>query len=165
VVILPDGGRGYLSKVYDDGWMLRHGFLPETGAGTTLREVVAEVARRRPPLLHVHPDETVTQAALVIAEYGTAVVPVLAAEEPRVPAQIVGSVSAPWLADLLGQGHRKIGNGEPVLPILGADQLVTTALSESASRGAVTVVDQGRPVAVLTTADLLSCGGERASDA
>ena len=31
-VVLPDGGRSYLSKVFNDAWMTQHGFLERAGA-------------------------------------------------------------------------------------------------------------------------------------
>ena len=39
VVIFPDTGRNYLSKVYDDGWMASHGFLPTGGRGLLVADV------------------------------------------------------------------------------------------------------------------------------
>ena len=69
VVIVPDSGRGYLSKLYDDGWMADHGFLRSRGsAADTVSELLAHKDRNAmsplPPLVHVHPDETTRQAIL-----------------------------------------------------------------------------------------------------
>src|SRR2546423_4325426 len=61
VVLLPDGGRGYLGKVFNDKWMASYGFLPPTEGAT-----VGDVLRRKdgtiPDLVHVHPNETVADA-------------------------------------------------------------------------------------------------------
>ena len=69
VVIIPDSGRGYLSKLYDDSWMADHGFLRSGGsAADTVSELLAHKHRNGtpslPPLVHVHPDETVREAII-----------------------------------------------------------------------------------------------------
>ena len=55
VVLLPDSGRGYLSKIYNDEWMSDHGFI--RAGGETVAEVMGRKTRDLPPLVHVHPDE------------------------------------------------------------------------------------------------------------
>ena len=86
VVILPDSGRGYLSKVYDDAWMSDHGFLRAGGiGGDTIGELLATKGRgpeALPPLVHVHPDEPVRAAISVLREYGVSQMPVVKAEPP-----------------------------------------------------------------------------------
>jgi cystathionine beta-synthase len=49
VVLLPDGGRGYLSKVYNDDWMRDHGFLPRRGAATVVDVLGGTTPRRWSP--------------------------------------------------------------------------------------------------------------------
>ena len=61
VVILPDGGRGYLSKVFDDDWMRAFGFLGEP-TGVTVRDVLASRSPSLPGLIHVHPNEAIRDA-------------------------------------------------------------------------------------------------------
>src|ERR1700722_8086698 len=63
VVLLPDSGRGYLSKVYDDGWMADHGFL--RAGGDTIEAVLARKSAEVPPLVHIHPNETVRSAIAI----------------------------------------------------------------------------------------------------
>ena len=60
VVLLADSGRGYLTKVYDDAWMAGHGFL--RAGGDTVDAVLSRKSSALPPLVHVHPDETVRAA-------------------------------------------------------------------------------------------------------
>lgn len=156
IVVLPDGGRGYLSKFYDDDWMLRYGFVDATDAVEQGRVRDAVAALRRPALLHVHPDESVSTAALIMAEHQVGVLAVLASEAPRVPGQITGSVSAGFLASRLTRGFEHIDQGESALPLVGDGELVATALDRAGARGAVIVVREGQPIALLTTADLLA---------
>src|SRR5438094_848971 len=60
VVLLPDGGRGYLSKIFNDDWMADYGFLG-SGADVTVGDVLARKSGRLPELAHVHPNETVRE--------------------------------------------------------------------------------------------------------
>ena len=77
VVLLPDSGRGYLTKVFDDEWLGRYGFLPAAG-GQTVGEVLRGKDGRLPDLVHTHPQETIAQAVQILHEYGVSQMPVVA---------------------------------------------------------------------------------------
>src|ERR687886_852996 len=62
VVLLPDGGRGYLSKIFNDEWMADYGFLSAGPEQTTVGEVLSRKGARLPEFVHVHPSETVREA-------------------------------------------------------------------------------------------------------
>src|SRR5690349_24639233 len=62
VVLLPDGGRGYLSKIFNDTWMARYGFLTTGGDEATVAAALGAKSGEMPPLVHVHPTETVRDA-------------------------------------------------------------------------------------------------------
>lgn len=156
VVLLPDGGRGYLSKVYDDAWMRIHGFIDEDGDGRKLRDVVARIDGRRPLLPHVHPDETVRVVAGVMVEYSVDELPVLVVEGPSVPSQVVGAVDRETVSKALGHPHELIGRGGPALPFAGIGEDVETVISRMQERRGVVVNDRGRPVALLTFSDMLA---------
>src|SRR6185312_4056234 len=55
VVLLPDGGRGYLSKIFNDRWMARYGFLHAADGEPTVAMMLAKKDGSMPPLVHVHP--------------------------------------------------------------------------------------------------------------
>ena len=97
VVLLPDSGRGYLSKLYDDHWMLDHGFLQ--GRGRTVEAILAAKGEDIPPLVHVHPEETVRAAISILKEFGVSQMPVVKAEPPLALAEVVGAVSDRLLLD------------------------------------------------------------------
>jgi len=163
VVVLPDGGRGYLSKVYSDDWMRIHGF-PLEGHGTDgtpagdaspgLGEVLARVAGTRPALVHLHPADTVRDARGVLEEFGLAVAPVLSVENPTVPAQVVGAILRSGLAGRGGTGEEPVGVGERPLPVAGIHEKAGDVRRRLDERGAVVVLAGGRPVGVLTDTDL-----------
>jgi cystathionine beta-synthase len=161
VVVLPDSGRGYLSKVYDDGWMADHGFLRAGGIGAnTVGELLAAKATAMPPLVHVHPEEAVRSAIAVLREYGVSQVPVVKAEPPLSLAEVVGTVTErDVLGRLVGQSTSLDAPVEtvmgPPLPMVGAGEPVDVAASRLAEAGAVLVVDSGHPIGIITRSDLL----------
>ncbi|MDQ1651194.1 MAG: cystathionine beta-synthase, partial [Cryptosporangiaceae bacterium] len=69
VVLLPDSGRGYLSKIFNDDWMADFGFLHTSGE-TLVGDVLKRKSGSMPPLVHLHPNETVREAIDVLREYG-----------------------------------------------------------------------------------------------
>jgi cystathionine beta-synthase len=162
VVILPDSGRGYLSKVYDDGWMADHGFLrAASSVGDTIGELLATKARGDlPPLVHVHPNETVRVAIAILHEYGVSQMPVVKAEPPLSLAEVVGTVTD---RDLLG---RLVTNAAlldapveslmgPPLPMVGAGEPVSEASAHLSDSPALLVLDNGHPAGIVTRSDLL----------
>jgi len=163
VVLVPDSGKGYLTKLYDDAWMADHGFVRAHGATAEAVLAAKEAARdgRIPPLVHVHPDETVRTAIGILDEYGVSQVPVVKAEPPLALAEVVGSVTDRLLLE------RTLGHPEAFDEPVGAvmdPPLVTVGLGETAeyvaerlqASPAVLVLDGGRPVGILTRSDLLS---------
>ena len=90
VVLIPDSGRGYLSKLYNDGWMADFGFL--RSGGQSVGEVIANKGGDLPPLIHVHPDDSVRDVIAILREFGVSQVPVLKVEPPVVAAEVLGAV-------------------------------------------------------------------------
>src|SRR4051812_26892375 len=110
VVLLPDSGRGYLSKIFNDEWMADYGFI-SAGGGTTVGEVLARKAGSpTPEFVHMHPNETVREAIDVIREYGVSQMPVVRAEPPVMAAEIVGAVGEKDLLDKLFSGHAALSD-------------------------------------------------------
>src|SRR5690606_34135268 len=91
VVLLPDGGRGYLGKVFNDGWIHSHGFGDmEEGDDQRVADVVVGSAEDLP---HVRTDSTVRDAVRLLTKSPHTAIPVLAAAPPVVLGEVVGSVS------------------------------------------------------------------------
>lgn len=161
VVLLPDGGRGYLSKVFDEGWLRRYGFLGGDG-GLTVRDVLrAKEAGALPALVHTHPNETVAEAVSILREYGVSQMPVVRAEPPVMAAEVSGAVSERDLLEALFSGRARLSDRvedhqSPPLPQIGAGEPVSAAVASLAHADAVLVLDDGRPVGVLTRHDVLA---------
>src|SRR5699024_4818826 len=86
VVLLPDGGRGYLSKIFSDKWMASYGFLRTPLDGKERESSVGDVLRGKsgdlPDLVHTHPTETVRDAIEILREFSVSQMPVVGAEPP-----------------------------------------------------------------------------------
>ncbi len=160
VVLLPDSGRGYLTKVFNDEWLNQYGFLPAAG-GQTVGEVLRGKSGTLPDLVHTHPNETIAEAVHILQEYGVSQMPVVRAEPPIMAAEVAGSVSERVLLDALYAGKAKMADpvgdhmSEP-LPTVGSNEPVSEAVAELENADAVIVHEDGRPVGVLTRQDLLA---------
>ncbi|MEV4757456.1 cystathionine beta-synthase [Micromonospora sp. NPDC049559] len=167
VVLLPDGGRGYLSKIFNDDWMARYGFLrtPDT-TEATVAEALASKPGGIPELIHVHPTETVRDAIDYMREYGVSQLPVLKAEPPVVTGEVAGSVAERDLLDALFTGQAQLHDtierhmGDP-LPMIGGGQPVSEAVGLLEKADAALVLVEGKPKGVLTRQDLLAHLGAR----
>jgi cystathionine beta-synthase len=165
VVLLPDSGRGYLSKVFNDDWMADYGFL-----ATAEESTVGDVLRRKdggiPTLVHTHPSETVREAIDILREYAVSQLPVVKAEPPVMAAEVVGSVVERDLLDALFSGRARLADPverhlSPALPMIGAGEPVAAATSALQDADAALVLDDGKPVGVLTRQDLLGFLADR----
>lgn len=162
VVLLPDSGRGYLTKIFNDAWLAQYGF--PTG-GETPNQTVGEVLRgksgRLPDLVHTHPSETVAEAIHILQEYGVSQMPVVRAEPPIVAAEVAGSVSERSLMEALFTGSARLTDSveqhmSPTLPTIGSTEDASSAAKLLESADAVLVHEDGKPVGVLTRQDLLA---------
>jgi len=162
VVLLPDSGRGYLTKVFNDEWLAQYGFA--TGTDTSER-TVGEVLRgkdgRLPDLVHTHPNETIAEAVAILQEYGVSQMPVVRAEPPIVAAEVAGSVSERTLLDALFTGKATLTDRvedhmSPPLPTIGSSESARDAVAILEDADAVLVHEDGKPVGVLTRQDLLA---------
>jgi cystathionine beta-synthase len=161
VVLLPDSGKGYLSKIFNDDWMADYGFLSADGERT-----VGDVMSRKgsgsvPEFVHTHPTETVREAIDILREYGVSQMPVVRAEPPVMTAEIVGAVHDRDLLDALFNGRAELADPlsqhmGPPLPMVGAGEPVSAAMAALEKADAAVVVDDGRPTGVVTRQDVLA---------
>jgi cystathionine beta-synthase len=160
VVLLPDSGRGYLGKVFNDEWLAQYGFLPATSE-QTVGQVLRGKSGRLPDLVHTHPSETIAEAVHILQEYGVSQMPVVRAEPPIVAAEVAGSVSERTLLDALFAGHARLTDQvedhmSAALPTIGSTEPARSAVSLLESADAVLVQEDGKPIGVLTRQDLLA---------
>ncbi|MEV0646968.1 cystathionine beta-synthase [Phytomonospora sp. NPDC050363] len=160
VVLLPDGGRGYLSKIFNDEWLARYGFLTADGQ-TTVADVLAGKSGDIPDLVHVHPNDPVRDAIDILREYGVSQMPVLKAEPPVVTGEVAGSVAERDLLEAVFSGRAQLA--DPVekhvsdpLPMIGGGEPVGHAVALLEKHDAALVLIDGKPRGVITRQDLLA---------
>ncbi|MDM7890980.1 cystathionine beta-synthase [Curtobacterium caseinilyticum] len=160
VVLLPDGGRGYLGKIFNDRWMRSYGFA-EADDARTVGSVVAGKDGRLPDLVHAHPSDTVRDVVEIMSTYGVSQMPVLSAEPPVVIGEVVGAVAEKDLLEQVFTGSASMTDavsgfvGDP-LPLIGTGESLSAARRALEAVDALLVVDDGKPVTVLTRHDLLT---------
>ena len=156
VTLIPDGGRPYVSKVFNDAWMREHGYLADAG-----RRRVAELlggSERRAEILSVSSHDAVGRALELMREHGISQLPVSSAEDERAFVGRVSERGLLWASaehpGILGEPVTEVL--EPPLPELSVDDPADDAvriLRDDAP--AVVVVEGGLPVAILTAVDLV----------
>jgi cystathionine beta-synthase len=162
VVLLPDSGRGYLTKIFNDEWLAQYGFATGSQADhRTVGEVLRAKTGGLPDLVHTHPGETIAEAVHILQEYGVSQMPVVRAEPPIVAAEVAGSVSERTLLDALFTGTAKLTDRvedhmSASLPTVGSTEAAADAVSLLEKADAVLVHEDGKPVGVLTRQDLLT---------
>jgi cystathionine beta-synthase len=158
VVLNPDSGRGYLSKVFNDEWMANFGFLRECD------ECVGAVLDTRgstPALLYVNPSHTAREAIEIMRANGISQLPVCKNTPPFAAAEVAGAVDE---LDLMEAVYRDAAIMDmpvepvmgPKLPTIGAGQKVALAVEMLDRSPALLVLSGGRPLSVLTRTDLLA---------
>lgn len=160
VVILPDSGRGYLAKIFNDGWMRSYGFLAEENE-SSVRDVLNRKNGDTPALVHAHPSDTVRDAISMMSEFGISQLVVLGAEPPVVMGEVVGAVNEKELLDAVFRGDVVMSDAiskvtGAKMPLIGAGASVHAAREAFASCDALLVTQDGKPLAVLTRPDLLT---------
>ena len=161
VVLLPDSGRGYLSKLYNDDWMAANGFLARRGAGTRLSVVLAAKQRRLPAIVHMHPDETVRQAIAILHQFDVSQMPVVKRDTVESRDDVIGSIRERGLLERVYRNPEMLDAtvadvmDEPLPMVNDRDTIETVMSSFSADSQAVIVCEGHVPTGVLTRADVL----------
>jgi cystathionine beta-synthase len=163
VVLIPDSGRGYLSRIFNDEWMAGYGFL--TAEGPVVADVLAVKEQASnlavPSLLYVQPGDRVRVAADLLHQHDVSQLPVAMGEMPLAAAEVVGSIdelrimeaaySAPAVLDRSVQDVMS-----PRMPTIGIGQPVGLAVQLLDLAPALLVLDGGRPRTVVARSDLLA---------
>ena len=162
VVLLPDSGRGYLTKIFNDEWLGQYGFpTAQEAAVQSVGEVLRGKDGRLPDLVHTHPGETIAEAVQILQEYGVSQMPVVRAEPPLVAAEVAGAVSERDLPEALYAGHARLTDrvdehmSDP-LPTIGSTEPAEAAVRLLEKADAVLVHEDGKPIGVVTRHDLLT---------
>jgi cystathionine beta-synthase len=175
VVLLPDSGRGYLSKVYNDDWMRENGFLSRFRGPADMGNLIDQRSGKVPDVVAVACDQTVSQAIELLSEYGVSQLPVVRGSgspageectgpEPGEPIEvhgIIGSLQERMLLDqifhnpdVLNRPVRDIM--ESSFPLVDAHENIERVIPMLADKApAVLVQRDGVLVGIVTRADIL----------
>jgi cystathionine beta-synthase len=161
VVILPDSGRGYLSKIFNDDWMADYGFLTPSSQEATVADVLSRKGEALPDLVHMHPHETVGQAVETLREYGVSQMPLVKEEPPVMAAEIVGSIVERDLLEALFKGEAQLTDPleehkSAPLPQVGSGEPISALMSALEKADAAVVLIEGKPRTVVSRQDLLA---------
>jgi len=162
LAVIPDSGRSYMSKFYDDNWMLEHGFVERHAPVPTVDEVMhSKHGGDLPQLVTISAHAKVGEGIDTMQRYGISQLPVVRDGQCESLADVIGSLQDRALLE------RVFGNPDAVheevaaamQPPLAAVE-ATASLDDvfatlSGGTNAVVVARAGRPVGVLTRSDLL----------
>jgi cystathionine beta-synthase len=164
LMMFPDSGRSYLSKFYDDNWMIQYGFLERTTPPPAIEEVLRfrRAGHEVPDLVTIGSHEKVGAAIDAMQRYGISQLPVVRADEKVDSlADVVGSLQERELLDRVFKNADALNEDvavamQPPLPAVDGDASVDQVYEGlSSGSGAVVVVSDGRPSGILTRSDLL----------
>ncbi|MDH3296362.1 MAG: pyridoxal-phosphate dependent enzyme, partial [Acidimicrobiia bacterium] len=159
VVLIPDSGRGYLSRVFNDEWMAGYGFL--VSEGPTVADVVETKPGDRPPLVYVQPTDVVRDAVALMHQHEVSQLPVAKGEMPLAAAEVMGSIDELRLMESAFGDQSVLDRSvedvmSPRMPTIGIGQSVELAVQLLDLAPALLVLDGGRPRTIIARADVLS---------
>ena len=159
VVLLPDSGRGYLSRVFNDEWMAGFGFL--TSDGPVVADVLGAKDGDVPRLVYVQPEDSVRDAVRLMHEHDVSQLPVAKGEMPLAAAEVMGSIDELRIMESAFGDSSTLDRSvedvmSPRMPTIGIGQPVELAVQLLDMAPALLVLDGGRPRTVVARADLLS---------
>jgi cystathionine beta-synthase len=171
--VLPDSGRSYLSKFYDDAWMLQYGFLERTAPPPTVEEVLRFKRgedHEVPDLVTIESHKKVGAAIDVMQRYSISQLPVVRQEPADSLADVIGSLLERELLDRVFknpdalQEDVAVAMSPPLAAVDVGDSLDQVYADLSGRSSAVVVAAGGRPAAILTRSDLLEYLAHRRSE-
>jgi len=164
LMTFPDGGRSYLSKFYDDNWMIQYGFMERRAPAPTVDEVIRFRRAEEsgvPELVVVEAHEKVGSAIDLLQQYGISQLPVVRTRPADAFTDVVGSLQERSLLDRVFRNPDALNEDvavamQPPLAALDAAASIDDVFQElTGTGGAVLVGQAGRPVAIVTRSDLL----------
>jgi cystathionine beta-synthase len=164
VTILPDGGRAYLSKFYDDNWMLEYGFLERKAPTPTVNQVLLAKQSEEPDvpeLVTVQSHERLARAIELMQRYSISQLPVVRNAQVDSLTDLVGSLQERSLLDRVFKNPDTLNADvasamQPPLAAVDAGESVDEVFARfNDGSPAVVVARNGRPAGMLTRSDLL----------
>jgi cystathionine beta-synthase len=162
LMLLPDSGRNYLSKFYDDNWMLEHGFLERQAPMRQVGEVlIAKHGGQLPDLVTISAHQKVGEGIDTMQRYGISQLPVTRDGECESLTDVIGSLQDRALLERVFANpdvlHEDVASAmQPPLAAVDASATMEEIFGTlTGGTNAVVVAREGKPVGVLTRSDLL----------
>jgi cystathionine beta-synthase len=164
VVLIPDSGRGYLSKIFNDTWMSDFGFLRprnEMDAGDVLSAKIKRQPNGMADLVLVTEETLVRDAISLMRSNDVSQLLVTVTDElPLAAKEVSGSLSELGLLEVTTRDatvldFRVKEVADPPMPMVGVGMSVSELTKRLGTSASVLVLDGGHPVGVLTRSDLL----------
>lgn len=158
VVLLPDSGRGYLSKIFNDQWMTEYGFLIEEGP--KIQDVLEYKKDTISDLIYVQPDDPVSKAIELLRECNLSRIIVAQGSLPLSAAEIKGTIDEEHLQakafeeDVLTMKCSEVMG--PRMSFVGSGESVGSVLIKLEQERTLLVMDKGRPSSVVSASDVMS---------
>lgn len=158
VVLIPDSGRGYLSKVFDKNWMITMGFTDQGGA--TVADVISGKPDDKMKLTYVNPQATVREAIEIMQAHNLSHIPVAKGEMPLAVAEVIGSVSEDSLREKSLEAHGILERAveelmDQPLPIIGVGEALDVVAHKMEKSPVALVLVAGKPHTLLTRVEVL----------
>ena len=157
VVLIPDSGRGYLSKVFDKSWMANMGFSRQEGP--TIADLLDQRTKDQSAFAYLSPESNLEEAISIMQERGLPGIPVANGEMPLAIAEVMGSVFQDSLLEESSKtdqpSTRKVQDVMgPNMPTVGVGESLTVAAAKLENTQVLLVLDDGQPRSLLTRSDL-----------
>ena len=162
LMMIPDSGRNYLSKFYDDNWMLEHGFIERKAPLPTVEEVLhAKHGGELPALVTISAHQKVGEGIDTMQRYGISQLPVTRDGSCDSLADVIGSLQDRALLERVFANpdvlHEDVATAmqSPLGAVEASATLDDVFATLSGGANAIVVARDGKPVGVLTRSDLL----------
>jgi cystathionine beta-synthase len=161
LALIPDSGRSYMSKFYDDDWMLQYGFVERRAPVPSIQQVLNAKGSEAPALVVIGAHQKVGEAIDLMQEYSISQLPVVRNGEPESLSDVIGSLQDRALLDRVFKNpdalHDDVAAAmqPPFAAVDESNSLDEVFATLSGRTNAVLVARDGKPVGVLTRSDLL----------
>jgi cystathionine beta-synthase len=160
VVLVPDTGRGYISKIFNDDWMRGYGFLT-TASGPTAGDILDVKGANATDLILATTEKSVREVTDLMRERGVSQVVIAVTDElPLAAKEVVGTAVELDLMELGFKDPTMLDRPieavmGPILETIGVGEPLESVTRRLATAPALLVLADGRPRGVITASDVL----------
>jgi len=155
VVILPDTGRSYLNKIYNDDWMAEEGFIRAKGKRVSVNDILQSKPKELHLVIGVSPEDTLAEAISNLTKFDISQLPVIQ-NGIQVGSVTVASVIRKMETERAALGMKVEEIMEAPLPTVERKTTLLDPAKLLKERNALVIVDGPKVVGVITTIDVIN---------